>query len=285
MTELLYKYITYDIRGACFNVYKEFGGAFKEKVVERSLVIELEDRKRKVASQKRINIFYKDKKVGIYIPDIIVDDKVLLEIKCKEFATKQDIDQFWKYLKGSEYKVGLLINFGPKELYIKRVVYDTAREKQSATAQRLKSALHPRSAFTLIEIMLSLSLISIIAAITIPVYQSFQVRNDLDIGATTITQTMRRAQALSRASDTDTTWGVLATTTSITLFQGTNYAARDQSFDEVFDLPGSITSSGLSEVVFSRLLGEPLSTGTTTLTSTINETRTININTKGTISF
>jgi len=52
-----------------------------------------------------------------------------LEIKVKPFLAKQDIDQFWKYLKGSKYKLGFLINFSPTKLEIKRIVYDTARKR------------------------------------------------------------------------------------------------------------------------------------------------------------
>ena len=126
MDDFLYKDITYDIRGACFWVWKEFRGAFKESVIDKALTKELTKRGRKVDNQKRIDVFYDNEKVGTYIPDKIIDDKVLLELKCKQFITKQDIDQFWKYLKGSHYKLGLLINFGPKNLEIKRVVYDTA---------------------------------------------------------------------------------------------------------------------------------------------------------------
>ena len=128
MDDFLYKDITYDIRGACFWVWKEFRGAFKESIIDKALTKELTKRGRKVDNQKRIDIFYDNEKVGTYIPDKIIDDKVLLELKCKQFITKQDIDQFWKYLKGSHYKLGLLINFGPKNLEIKRVVYDTARK-------------------------------------------------------------------------------------------------------------------------------------------------------------
>jgi len=127
MTELLYQDITYDIRGSCFWVWKEFGGAFKEKIIDRALTVELKKRGRRVEDQKRLDIEYQGVKVGTYIPDKIIDDAVLVELKCKEFLTKGDIDQFWKYLKGSKYKVGLLINFGPKSLEIKRLVYDTVR--------------------------------------------------------------------------------------------------------------------------------------------------------------
>jgi len=129
MPDLLYEDITYQIRGARFWVYKEFRGAFKESIVDNALTKELIDRGLNVENQKRIDIFYKDKKVGVYIPDKIINGKVLLEIKCKPVLSKGDIDQFWKYLKGSNYKLGMLINFSPDGLKIERIAYDKIRNK------------------------------------------------------------------------------------------------------------------------------------------------------------
>lgn len=126
--DFLYGEITYKIRGACFEVYKRFGGAFKEKIIENALLEELKIKGLKTDIQKRIDIYYKDKKVGVYVPDIIVNNLVLVELKCKPFITKEDERQFWLYLKGSDYKLGLLINFGAQKLEIRRRVYDLARE-------------------------------------------------------------------------------------------------------------------------------------------------------------
>jgi len=125
--KLLYKNITYEIRGACFEVYKQFGGAFKEKVVENALYEEFKLRDLKTDKQKKIDIYFKDKKVGVYVPDFIVNEKILIELKCKPKLTEEDERQFWLYLKGSEYKLGLLINFGTQKLEIQRRVYDKAR--------------------------------------------------------------------------------------------------------------------------------------------------------------
>ena len=125
--DFLYEKESYQIRGACFDVYKAFGGAFKEKIVDRSLTKALEKRNLKVENQKRIDIYFEGEKVGLYIPDKIVNQSIILEIKAKPYLTRQDIDQFWKYLKGSQYKLGFLINFGPK-LEIKRIVYDKVRK-------------------------------------------------------------------------------------------------------------------------------------------------------------
>ena len=83
--ELLYKELTYKIRGACFNVYNELGGLFREKIVDRALTEELLERGLKVDNQKRIDIYYKDKKIGTYVPDKIVNDEILLEIKQSDF--------------------------------------------------------------------------------------------------------------------------------------------------------------------------------------------------------
>lgn len=126
--DFLYEKESYLIRGACFEVWKEFKGMFKESVIDNALTIALESRRLKIESQKRINIYFKDKKVGTYIPDKIVNDCILIELKSKFFITKQDLEQFWKYLKGSKYKLGFLINFSPTGLVIKRIVYDKARK-------------------------------------------------------------------------------------------------------------------------------------------------------------
>lgn len=128
--KLLYEDVTYEIRGACFWVWKEFGSAFKESVIDKALTEEMKKRGLKVDSQKRINIYYNEKKVGTYIPDKIINDCVLVEVKRKSFLTKQDKEQFWHYLKGSEYKLGLLINFGDKALEFKRVIYDQKRDQR-----------------------------------------------------------------------------------------------------------------------------------------------------------
>ena len=139
--------------------------------------------------------------------------------------------------------------------------------------------------FTLIEVLLSTAVIAIIAGISIPIFQSFQVRNDLDIATVEIAQSARRAQALSGAVDGDTSWGVYVASGSIVLFKGVSYATRDSALDEVFEVPESITPSGLSEIVFTKFTLLPQTTGTITLTSNTNETRNVTINAQGMVSY
>lgn len=61
------------------------------------------------------------------MPDIIINNEILIELKVKPFLTKEDEKQFWYYLRGSNYKLGFLINFGSRNLEIRRRVYDKAR--------------------------------------------------------------------------------------------------------------------------------------------------------------
>lgn len=132
---LLYSDVTFKIRAACFEVWNRFGGAFKESIVDKALTIALVKQGLMVEDQVRIDVFFDGKKVGAYIPDKIVNGLILIELKSKPFITEEDKRQFWLYLKGSEYKLGLLVNFGPKRLEIIRRIYDIARKtlpRQSA---------------------------------------------------------------------------------------------------------------------------------------------------------
>jgi len=139
--------------------------------------------------------------------------------------------------------------------------------------------------FTLIEVLLSIAAIAVISGLSIPIYQSFQVKNDVDIAVTTLAQSLRRAQALSRASDGDTTWGLNITSGSIILFKGTSFSVRDSSFDEVFSVPTSISPSGLGEIVFTKLSGEPQTAGIIILNSTTGETASVTVNAKGMVEY
>jgi len=114
--DFLYEKESYLIRGAAFEIWKVFRGIFKEKIIDNALRKELQNRGLKVESQKRIDIFYKGEKVGTYTPDQIVNEAILIEIKVKPYLTREDERQFWHYLRGSQYKLGFLINFGSKNL-------------------------------------------------------------------------------------------------------------------------------------------------------------------------
>jgi len=129
-SKFLYKEESYIIQGGAFEVYKQFRNRYKEKVYLRSLSEYLKAKGLTIENEKQIPIYFQAKKVGTYIPDLIVNNCLFIELKCKPKITQDDIKQFWYYLKGSKYKVGYLINFGaPNGVQIIRRVYDTARKK------------------------------------------------------------------------------------------------------------------------------------------------------------
>lgn len=145
--------------------------------------------------------------------------------------------------------------------------------------------LNNKKGFTLLEVLLSIALISILTAFASPLLQFFQVRNDLGASTITVAQTLRRAQFLSEAVDGDTTWGAKVQMGSIVVFKGASYASRDITFDETYDMSSTITPSGQTEIVFAKFTGVPNVTGTLTLTSSNAETKTITINSKGMIDY
>ena len=142
-----------------------------------------------------------------------------------------------------------------------------------------------RSGFTLIEMALSVALLGIIFGMTMPMYHTFSVRNDLDIATFTVVQSLRRAQVLSQVSDGDSSWGVRVSSGSILIYKGSSFILREEEYDENTSIPTTILISGLQDVVFSKQTGLPQNTGTVSLTSSSNETRNVTINQKGMVDY
>lgn len=141
--------------------------------------------------------------------------------------------------------------------------------------------------FSLIEMLLSVTIISMLVGLSLPIYQSYQTRNDLVVTTEGIASMLRRAQTYAQGMNGNSQWGVHVQSGSAVLFKGTSYAApRDTAFDESLSIPTTFTISGLSDIVFSKLYALPSATGSITLTnSTNNETRTVTINGKGMVSY
>jgi GxxExxY protein len=127
-TELLHKELTNDIIAAFYEVYNELGFGFLEKVYQNALAIEIELRGFKVEVQKPIMVYYKGHEVGEYYADIIVEDKVIIELKAVEYLVEKFELQLVNYLRGTNAEVGLLMNFGQKPEF-KRKVFENSRKK------------------------------------------------------------------------------------------------------------------------------------------------------------
>ncbi len=114
--------LTYEIRGAIFEVNKVLGHGFLERVYENALMIELPKRGLNAESQVPIKVNYKGEQVGEYFADIVVEKQIIIEIKAIESLQKIHEAQLLNYLNATGYKVGLLVNFTFPKAEIKRFV-------------------------------------------------------------------------------------------------------------------------------------------------------------------
>ena len=125
--ELLHKDITDSILKTFYEVYNELGYGFLEKVYHNALYIELKNKGLNVVSQKQIDVFYKGLKVGEYYADLIIENKVILELKAAEYVVEEFEIQLINYLRGTDCEVGLLLNFGKKPEF-KRKIFENNRK-------------------------------------------------------------------------------------------------------------------------------------------------------------
>jgi len=141
--------------------------------------------------------------------------------------------------------------------------------------------------FTLIEMLLSVGLIAMLAGLSLPIYASFNSRDDLDLSTQELAGMLRRAETYACNVDGDNSWGVKVQSGSAVLFKGSSYATRDTTQDETDSIPATITIGGtVSEVVFSKLTAAPNTSGTITLTQpATNDVRTITLNAKGMVDY
>jgi GxxExxY protein len=110
--------------GAAYEVSNVLGAGFLEKVYERALLQELSVRGVKVVTQAPFPIAYKGKHVGTYSADLVVEERLLVEVKCVEQFSKEHLAQCINYLKASGLHLALLINFRRSRVDWKRVVHE-----------------------------------------------------------------------------------------------------------------------------------------------------------------
>ena len=138
-----------------------------------------------------------------------------------------------------------------------------------------------RYGFTLLEMLLTITFIAVLAGVSIPLWRALQLRTDSNAAQQILVGSLRRAQLLSQAVMNDSPWGVKIQTGTITVFSGPNFALRDPTRDEIMEISPNLAISGLSEVVFSKLKGDPSSVGDAIFSDLIGESRTTTINGKG----
>ena len=109
--ELIYGDETFAIRAAVFEVYKVLGNGHLEEVYQNALEEELKLRKIPFDAKKQLHVFYKNRDCGLYVPDVICYDKIILELKSVDALHDRHKAQLLNYLRATGYRLGLLVNF------------------------------------------------------------------------------------------------------------------------------------------------------------------------------
>lgn len=128
--------ITEKIIGAAYEVYNHLGYGFLEKIYENALCLELTRQGLAVQQQCSLQVGYKGEIVGEYIADMVVENKVIIEIKAVNNLDKSHEAQLINYLKSTGIEVGLLINFGPR-IDIKRRIFNQCSSVQSVAKEEI----------------------------------------------------------------------------------------------------------------------------------------------------
>lgn len=127
MTELLEKDLVYKIIGCAMKVHKELGHGLREKTYERGMCIEFVYENINFNQQKKYPVYYRGEIIDEFIPDLVVEKRIVVEIKTVTTISDEHRGQLLNYLRVTELLVGLIIKFNHTELQWERFVLETAR--------------------------------------------------------------------------------------------------------------------------------------------------------------
>lgn len=119
---IIYKDLSFRIMEAIFEVSNVLGPGYSENIYESALAKEFKERKINYERQRLIEVYYKGEKIGEYRLDMVVEEMIILELKAVSELNEIFESQLLSYLKATGMKLGILINFGAKEVKFKRIV-------------------------------------------------------------------------------------------------------------------------------------------------------------------
>lgn len=113
--------ITGEILGCCFEVMKELGPGFQERIYKNALLIVMREKGLQVDVEQSFEVIFRDTVIGRYKADLVVEKTIIVELKCCECLIREHQAQLFNYLKVSKCAVGLLVNFQHRKLEYKRL--------------------------------------------------------------------------------------------------------------------------------------------------------------------
>jgi GxxExxY protein len=123
--------LTHKIIGSAFKVYNHLGFGFLESVYKNSMIIELKNEGLNVEAEKPLKVYYYDQVVGEFFVDLYIEDQIIVELKAVQNLAKEHEVQLVNYLNGLKKDIGLLINFGPSCVDVKRKYRDHRQNSQN----------------------------------------------------------------------------------------------------------------------------------------------------------
>jgi GxxExxY protein len=134
---MLHEDLTEIILAACFEVSNELGAGFLESVYEKALLIAIRDKGLAAQPQVPLQVIFRNQTVGDFIADIVVENKVLIELKAVKNLTPEHQAQIINYLRATRIEIGLLINFGNTKLEFRRLKREHPSEDQARCTQKV----------------------------------------------------------------------------------------------------------------------------------------------------
>lgn len=126
MAEILFKNESYAIIGVCMKVHAALGYGFLEAVYQEAIEKEFKKREIPFKSQQKLSVYFDGQKLDkYYIADFLCYEKIIMELKVCQFISDFQIKQLQNYLKATNNKLGILVNFGSTSLTYKRIINST----------------------------------------------------------------------------------------------------------------------------------------------------------------
>jgi GxxExxY protein len=129
-TKIEYDPLSNKIIGLAIDVHKDIGPGFVESIYQNALKYELQENEIPFETEKKIEVYYKNELMGIHRLDLLIDSKLIVELKAVKELLNVHVSQVTSYLKATGNEIGLILNFAKSKLDIKRVKFDKKRVKK-----------------------------------------------------------------------------------------------------------------------------------------------------------
>jgi len=122
MKKVIYPELSYKIIGILFEIWKEIGYSHKEKYIQKAIVSAFSKNNISFKKEVKTDLKFKDDKIGLYFLDFLIENKIVLEIKKRDYFSKNDIEQVYSYLKTKKLKLGIIAHFTKNGVKFKRIL-------------------------------------------------------------------------------------------------------------------------------------------------------------------